>query len=66
MTDIDNEPAPDLGVSDRALALAKLIDRLREGDYIVMLHKPDMPAALWEYDIVKTDRIFKGTIVKKI
>jgi hypothetical protein len=62
----DQEPAKDLGVSDRAVALAKLIDRLRDGDYIILLHKPDMPAALWEYDIVRTDRIFKGTIVKKI
>jgi hypothetical protein len=45
-------------VSDRALSIARAVDRLPAGHvYHLEIQKPDLPAMPWMVEIVREDRI---------
>ena len=60
------KPAPDLGVSERALQMARILDRLPPGVYMVEFGKPEIEAAIWTYEVVRLENISKGSFVKKV
>ena len=45
------------GVSQPAASMARTIDRLPPGDYIIKLVKPDTPLPQWVLEILHTDII---------
>lgn len=47
----------DLGISEKAIKLGKVIDRLHPGEYCVILKKPRVKARPWHTIVYKTDRI---------
>lgn len=47
----------DIGVSTRALSLAREIDRLPPGEYIAILVKHHVEAVPWHFVLHKADRI---------
>ena len=47
----------DLGVSQRALSLARAIDRLVPGEYYIDIIKPTLETKAWFVEIVKTETV---------
>ncbi|MEA1998252.1 MAG: hypothetical protein U9N61_02850 [Euryarchaeota archaeon] len=47
----------DVGISEKAIKLGKVIDRLHPGEYCVILKKPRAKPLPWHTIIYKTDRI---------
>lgn len=49
--------SPDLGVSRRALSIARAIDRLPPGVYLVRVEKPALAALDWPVDIDRVESV---------
>ena len=53
-------------ISPRAKQIGRAIDRLRPGQhYIILLTLPDIDAANWHIEILKTDLLQKLALTKK-
>lgn len=55
---------PQTDLSQRVIQLARAIDRLSPGEYVVRLVKPDMEAASWRVEIDRLDHIQNMAITK--
>lgn len=62
MSPSDKPAVTDL--SDRAIQLARLVDRLYPGTYIIMILKPDIDAASWKVEIDRKEFIQKAALPK--
>jgi hypothetical protein len=51
----DNEPRPVSDLSARVVSLAREIDRLPPGDYVIRLTKCEVRAMPWQAEIVRTE-----------
>lgn len=54
----------DVGVSERAIQIARIVDRLRPGTYTIRLIKDDLRAVDWKIEIIKTELIQKMALSK--
>ena len=53
----DKVPETKTGVSQPAVSVARTIDRLPPGDYIIKLEKPSARSESWILEIVDTDLV---------
>ena len=53
---------PHSGVSARATSIARLVDRLPPGEYVLELTKPTVKSSAWELGTWKKGRIQKNTL----
>jgi len=61
------QPARGIVVNDlsqRVIALARVIDRLPPGRYVIELEKPDLDAASWKTEIERLEFISRHSITK--
>jgi len=54
-----SEPTADLGVSKRALSIARMIDRLGSGKFNITLIKPEGENTRWDIEIAQPVTIQK-------
>jgi hypothetical protein len=55
----------DLGVSRRALSLARMIDRLESGKFVITLIKPEGEAERWAVEISQSVTLQKKELVQE-
>ena len=56
---------PDSDTSRRALSLARILDRLDPGTYIIELVKPEEKLAPWSFELAKPVIIRRGELQKE-
>lgn len=57
MSDIQPQAKPVTDLSQRVISLAREIDRLPAGEFLLVLVKPDLPSMSWHVEIVRRERI---------
>lgn len=58
-----NKPVTDL--SQRVVSLARRIDRLPPGRYVIELVKPDLKAEAWQASVTRSETIYNLLIQKE-
>lgn len=66
MSDEVTEIKQDVGVSPRALSLARAVDRLPSGTYNLVIQIPEVRAAPWELEVIRTEHIYKKVLSKYV
>jgi len=62
--EIIKKEVQDIGISQRAIQAARVLDRLPAGEYMVRVVKPDMEAASWRFEVDRLDHVQKYAFTK--